>query len=524
MFEDLRTYEEGASLACDLCIVGSGAAGLTLAHELRDSGLDILVLEAGGFELEPEIQDAYVGRNVGLPYFDLDTCRLRYYGGTTNHWAGFCLPFRPYEYAPRPWIPWSGWPFGPEEMAPWIRRTAEFLGFAADAWNVAGWAERLGYRPWPLDPRRFENAVHVIRPVRMGPVLRDELAQAERVRVLLHADVLEILANERADHVTGLAVATPDGRRFRIRAGTVVLATGGIENARILLLSRSVQPEGLGNAHGLVGRFFAEHPVMKVAEILPVDPSVDAWFYDDHWLEDGGRVSPFVILAPEAWEELQVGPVTFDLRPIPIESYDAPGMYALRRLRGRFARWDFDGVSDDLLAIITDLGSVLDYAYETAWAWQQPIGRIDVYAATVPVPHPESRVLLGEERDALGRPRVVLDWRLTPFDRRTIARGAELLGAEVGRLGLGRLRLTFEEEGESWPEDMEGANHHVGTTRMATDPRQGVVDPDGRVHGIDNLYIAGSSIFPFPGIGTPTFMIIALAMRLADHLRRRLAP
>ncbi len=100
----------------------------------------------------------------------------------------------------------------------------------------------------------------------------------------------------------------------------------------------------------------------------------------------------------------------------------------------------------------------------------------------------------------------------------------EILGAEVGRLGLGRLRLTFEEEGESWPEDMEGANHHVGTTRMATDPRQGVVDPDGRVHGIDNLYIAGSSIFPFPGIGTPTFMIIALAMRLADHLRRRLAP
>ena len=525
VFLDLREAETGRTFDCDLGIIGSGAAGLTIAHELADGGLDIVVLEAGGFELEPEVQELYEGDNIGLPYFDLDVCRLRYYGGTTNHWAGYCLPFRSYEYRSRPWIPYSGWPFDREEMAPWIERTTAFLGFEKDDWDIDKLAERLGYSPWPLDPRRFENTTHVIRPVRFAPRLRERMAEAQRVRVLLHAEVLEIEVNEAANRVTRVRIATLEGKRFTLRPRMLVLAAGGIENPRLLLLSNRVQREGLGNGHGLVGRFFAEHPVFRAAAIHPVGPDVDAWFYAKQKDDRGSLVAPFVILAPESWEEQEIGPVTFALQPVPIEEFRSEGMNALRRLRRNITGgFDFDAIGKDLLAVLGDLGSVTSFAAQSVWYGQRPNGRIDCRVAMVPVPNPDSRVLLGRERDPLGRPKVVLDWRLTSFDKRSVRRAVELLGAEVARLGIGRLRSFVDDDDTSWPEDLEGANHHVGTTRMSDDPAQGVVNRHGRVHGIDNLYLAGSSIFPFPGIGTPTFMIVALAMRLAAHLRERLGP
>jgi choline dehydrogenase-like flavoprotein len=168
--------------------------------------------------------------------------------------------------------------------------------------------------------------------------------------------------------------------------------------------------------------------------------------------------------------------------------------------------------------ILSDMGTLAGLAYESARYGQVPIERIDVRVAMIPVPNPESRVLLGDETDALGLRRVKLDWRLTELDKRSVARALEIMGAEIGRMGIGRFKMLISDD-PAWPEDLEGANHHVGTTRMHDDARQGVVDRNCKAHGIDNLYIAGSSVFPTAGIGTPTSMIVALSLRLADHLR-----
>jgi choline dehydrogenase-like flavoprotein len=139
-----------------------------------------------------------------------------------------------------------------------------------------------------------------------------------------------------------------------------------------------------------------------------------------------------------------------------------------------------------------------------------------------PAPNRDSRVTLGAELDPLGQRRVNLNWRLSPLDKYSVRRTLEIIGMELGRAGLGRLQVKIDDSDTAWPEDLIGANHHMGTTRMNDDPKQGVVDKNCRVHGVSNLFIAGSSVFPTAGSGTPTFMIVVLALRLADHVKRKM--
>jgi choline dehydrogenase-like flavoprotein len=134
-------------------------------------------------------------------------------------------------------------------------------------------------------------------------------------------------------------------------------------------------------------------------------------------------------------------------------------------------------------------------------------------------PNPRSRVNLHHsKRDQLGLPATQLDWQLSDFDKFSIRRTAELIGIELGRAGLGRVRTDIDEDLSKFPL-VETAWHHMGTTRMSENDRTGVVDSACRVHGLSNLYVAGSSVFPTGGRANPTLTIVALAIRLADHLK-----
>jgi choline dehydrogenase-like flavoprotein len=139
-------------------------------------------------------------------------------------------------------------------------------------------------------------------------------------------------------------------------------------------------------------------------------------------------------------------------------------------------------------------------------------------------PEPDSRITLSDQLDALGLRKACIDWHLSELERKTARRMVETVGAEFERLNLGKLELSdwMRPEIEDWRSWVKEGNHHSGATRMADDPRQGVVDRNCRVHGIENLYISSSSVFPTTGTANPTFTIIALAIRLADHLKQKL--
>jgi len=570
VFFDARAVPTDNVLETDLCIVGCGAAGITLARELSRSTVRVVVLESGGLAFESPTNDLNKGAITGLPYFPLETARLRYFGGSTNHWGGLCRPEEPGDFEARAWIPESGWPIGRGDLNPYYPRAAAIVGVPVDDWDLDRWRARSPFPTLPLPADRITTVVAQVvesRERSFAPRYRAALDAAPNVAIHLHANVVDIETDESGRHVRRVHAATLEGNRFTVAAHVFVLATGGIENARLLLASDHVRPNGVGNDHGLVGRYFMEHPRFIAGLILPTDRRLPIGFYEPHHA-GGTTLLGYLSLSQEAAVTEELTDVQVRLAPIydPAvqAALDSPDVDKLRELADWLSGHDpVDDVGEDLSEVVGDLLSwrsamivggpipvplpeVVDEVIRRARAgdlegviplmlgdvatagYRQLTGALPVTAIALStrieqVPNPDSRVTLGSERDALGMRRAELHWALADLDRRSVIRTLELLGAELGRTGLGRLRIDLEEESDTWPDDLAGGWHHMGTTRMSDDPAHGVVDRNCQVHGIDNLYVAGSSVFTTAGSGTPTMTIVALALRLAEHLKGALA-
>lgn len=487
MIVDARVVPNDALIDCDVCIVGAGAAGITIAREFLGRPVQVVLLESGRLAPDPETQALYTGAVTERPYFDLDAARSRYFGGTTNLWTGECRPLDAQDFERRDWVPDSGWPFGLDELLPFYRKAQSVCqlgpyGYTADDWRPHG------ARPMAIEGERVQSyAFQYSPPTRFGEVYRDELRQAPNVVTYLGANAVDLETPVPPQRVSAVKVACLSGTSFRVAARAFLLATGGIENARLLLLADRVQPAGLGNGHDLVGRYFMEHLYLDAAaDIRAPRGAISDFYTSGHWV-NGRRVRGILGLSPEVRRREQLT----NYCGVIVEP--SPGL--LTRLRNTIAN-----VRAGPAPRTYFVKNVMEQA-----------------------PNPDSRVTLGEDRDRLGCRRTALRWRLSALDKFTAHRAHAILGEELSRSGVGQMRSLMGREDDPWPTSVRGARHHMGTTRMHADPRRGVVDADCRVHGIANLYVAGSSVFPTSGAANPTLTIVALALRLAGHLQNRIA-
>jgi choline dehydrogenase-like flavoprotein len=525
MLIDGRTVPRNGNLETDVCIVGAGAAGITLAMELAGRPFRVLVVESGGLDFDAATQSLYRGTKIGLPYFPLEIARVRYFGGTTNHWGGMCRPFAGWDFARRDWIPHSGWPVTKSTMAPFYSRALRFLQLRNDEWDLDFWAESdkpvLPLAGNRVVTRVHQRAWHHESRLRLGQVYRHAIMQAANLTACLHGNALRLDTDEAGRTVSRVHFASLAGNRFSVTAKIVVLAAGGIENARLLLLSNRKHSAGLGNQHDLVGRFFLEHPQLPAAVFRPSTHRLPLGLYLPHPVR-GSLLSASPELSEDVRRHERLGTVWLDFYTARTEQRMATSRARMSR-RYIVTRLRQGSIPDDfgrhLGNVVADLGGSELRAEASADA-HEPIEDLKLVAVVDPAPNPNSRITLGPELDELGQRRVVLDWRLSPSDKRSVRRTVEILGMELGRAGLGRLQTRIDASDTTWPDGLVGSGHHMGTTRMNDDPKQGVVDANGRVHGVSNLFIAGSSVFPTAGSGTPTLLIIALALRLADHLAR----
>ncbi len=531
MIVDVRTLPNGTTIAADLCIVGGGVASIAMATQLTGTKLRVSVLEGGGLKFDPATQALAAGERSGVPYFPLNTTRYRLLGGSSFRWGARMSPLTPMDFTHRRWVPHSGWPLSPAALESYYDRVFDFVGlhrpfhFDREVWKL------FKLSPPAVDPRLLEYvAFQFGKNLAPGRVYRRQLRDAPNVTVYLHANVLNIRSNARGDHVIGLDVAALTGPRYTFTAGNYVLACGGIENARLLLLSNSVNPAGLSNEHDLVGRYFLEHPTVSAGTI-----DVEPW----PRLQDvfspgviGGRfVEIGLALSPALQEARQC--LNAVARPIPVVPRD--GTQALRELRSHLKRgrlppeltrleqrqWlgqRLGAVARDPVGIVANL---IRHAAGRSKRFRFDSVRLQVRIEQEP--NPDSRVTLAGTTDAFGQRQAHVHWSLTERDKHTMRVAAEVFDAELRRLGLGKLEMAawLGADRRGWPPDMAGGHHHMGTTRMADDPRTGVVDADCRAHSLDNLYIAGSSVFPTAGYANPTMTLLALAFRLAAHLRAR---
>ncbi len=512
MFIDARTLADQTQLQADLAVIGGGAAGITLARTFAHSGIDVCLLESGGLEPDPTVQSLYEGENAGIEYSTSAT-RLRFFGGSTNHWGGYCRPLDAIDFEQRDWVPFSGWPFAMGELAPYYEPASEIVEVAPGRFDNSTYWQRMTGETLPeMAARRMRlQFVQFSPPTRFGSRYREELNAATNIRVLLNANVTLISATEDARGVEQLVIHTLNGLKHTVRARYYVLATGGLENARILLLSNNVVPAGLGNQHDLVGRFFMEHPHFGgFAEIVVADLQRFPRILRERLMVEKRPAKAAFSPAPAFLREQRLLNATFMMGVAGEYRADQPAdptnandvarqdmLVAARRFLSDEARFAQGDRPDDV----------------AIW--------LGVGGACEQVPNPDSRVSLSGQRDALGSRRINLDWRLKEQDRHSFYHHLHSLALEFGALGIGRLRMRVEDQ-DDWPKPLSGGNHHMGTTRMSDDPRRGVVDRHCRVHGVDNLYVAGSSVFPTSGASNPTLTIVAMTLRLADHLRNRL--
>jgi choline dehydrogenase-like flavoprotein len=523
MIVDLNEANGLGSLSVDLCIVGSGAAGLAVASEMANSPLTVAVAESGGLDFEPPTQSLYDVDISGLPHPGSTQGRFRVCGGSTTMWGGQALPLMSHDFESREWIPHSGWPISYEELQPFYRRACRFLVIDEMNFETDLFAH-LRARPPVFNPSRLWYHFSKWSP---KPSVRElylpALRRSRNCTLLLHANVTEIVLDPASRQVTRLEVKSLSGRSATLRARACVLAVGGIETARILLANRQQRPNGIANEYDLVGRFFQDHPSALVGCLRTASPA-RAQQVLNVFHKRGLKYSVRCTATPQ-WQKLHQ---TLNVSMGTTFVQDDP---TLQNVKDIYAAWRHGrlapGFTDKLLRTFLHPSAALSPAYHFLVRGRSyvPSARMLIGITSEQQPNPESRILLTEKLDALGVPRANVRWRLTDLTLHTIRKFAATLREEFRQASIGDIELEpwlLEDSGE-WTSHINDQFHHIGTTRMNDSPRAGVVDRNCQVHGITNLYIAGSAVFPTSGHSNPTLTIIALCMRLADRLKQLLA-
>ena len=519
MIDDLRDLPEGTELRADLCVIGAGAAGIAIALELIDSGLDVIVLESGGLRTSHETDSLKEGESSGLDPAALSEGRGRLLGGATALWAGQCIPPDPETFSERPWVPHSGWPFDEQQLEPFIRRAETLFQIDGEVYDERVWDTFRVPRPL-LERDRLVHRFTVWCPEpHLGRLYRGRLAGSGNVRVLLNATCTELLTTPDGTDFDSARIRTPEGKAATVRARACVLCSGAIENSRLLLASNRHRPAGIGNAHDLVGRFFQEHPNGNTAVIAGGDVRRLQELYG---LLYRGRVRylPRLVLS----RELQQSEEVLACAAHPVFHFgEQSGIEAARRVyRAVRDRQRPRRLRRELGRMARDAPRLLPVAYRRVAhgrsARVQPV-QVTLQTYGEQAPNPRSRVSLSRRRDRLGVLMPKVDWQLTALDRRTTEVMVGVVAEEFRRLGLGEVRGEPWLGGGEWASHMSEAHHHMGTTRLGSAPESSVVDPQGQVHGVRGLFVTGSSVFPASGFASPTLMIAALAIRLGDHLK-----
>jgi choline dehydrogenase-like flavoprotein len=530
MMIDSHIVPEGKIIETSVCIVGAGVAGITLAQELIGANINAGLFECGDSKPDVETQSYFWGKAVGHPYYPLDMTRSCGFGGSAHRWnidlqtGAFGVRLHPLDaidFAEREWVPNSGWPFGKPHLDFFYERAHKICKIGPYSYEAGDWENPVQTPRLPFKSDRVQTTIFQFAD-RMT-FIKDHfhaINAADKINVYTHANVVEIETDEEAKVVNSLRLTSSTGKKFSVKAKLYILALGAIETARLLLLSNKVQKNGLGNQNDLVGRYFMEHPHLWSGRYIPSCPELvkKTGLYALRW-NNGTPIMGKLTINQRVQKSqkllnycVSIHPEIYKPRPNIMPDWDVvswPLLDAQNPLGEKKYSTPYE-------AVFRRTHSLLSRIYRRL---KPPDISFKLNHMTEQIPNPDSRIFLIEEKDALDRNRVCLDWRLSSMDISSIRHSQEILDEELQRSGLGRLQIDLS-QGEP-PMGLQGGWHHMGTTRMQVNPKKGVVDENGKVHGISNLFIAGPSVFPTCGYANPVLTIVALAIRLADHIKSK---
>lgn len=482
MIFDLNKNEKKSSYPYDICIIGAGVAGITLAIELSKQGKKIALLEGGGEQYSEISQDIYKAENTGSTYYGVSGCRLRYLGGTSNHWAGRTMLLQPVDFKERDFLSLPGWPIKIKELDKYRDEAFNILGLNKDSLDAPDMPE--------LASPSMKSVGHgSTPPVRFGEKYYRDLVRSKNIDLFINANLTDIKLNNSFTHINKLEVKNYNDATYDFSGKKIILAMGAIENARLLLNCNSQLPAGVGNHSGFVGRCFMEHFQIQMGRYT-INSSHPIWSKDSYL--EFFPTDKFVL-------ENRIGTSVISFSKASSKSYGR--LKAIRRFlkEGVCTSESLTDFSRNMFNFNCSGDGIITTLCEQS-------------------PNKKSRITLSNEKDSLGLQRAVLNWDINELDKRTMRLLAIETAKEFARLDFGRVQLPdyiLSNDVELKP---GGHCHQMGTTRMARSSKDGVVDVNCKVFGIDNLYIAGSSVFSTGGGVNPTLSIVQLSLRLAKYL------
>lgn len=529
MIIDARSITEGETVDCDICIVGAGAVGIALALEFCNHPAKVVLLESGGMTRDNALEQLNHGEVDLKVHSSLEANRRRYLGGATTVWGGRCVPFDVSDFEQRDYIPYSGWPIQRADLDPYYKRANTYCEAGDYTYTVqeafAADANKTLIPGFESESVSIDQLYLFSPPTDFGKRYLQLLKQANNLNVFLHANCLKIVTDAEGQNVSGLQVSSLRKNPFFVRAKQYVLATGGLEATRLLLLSDDVHRNGIGNAHDLLGRFYMGHINSRIkVEFTP--QTAIAWDYEK--TPAGIYCQRSIAIREDQRRQYRLlNQRAFVERPKPRDPSHGSSVLSATYLAKSLInkQLKYQHFFEHLQNIAFDFNGLLGFSYK--WLTQRILSerklpsiivkpRSNIYTFRIDseqVPNPDSRVTLSDNKDIFGLNQLKVDWRRTELDIMSIEKSVQVLDQALNQAGVGKVQPFLE----ICPQPQGG--HHLGTTRMADTPHKGVVDQTCKVYGLTNLYIASSSVFTTSSYANPTLTVVALAIRLADHIK-----
>ncbi|MEM8987218.1 MAG: GMC family oxidoreductase [Pseudomonadota bacterium] len=529
MLLDARDFESGTTLDADICVLGAGAAGVTLARELVQGGFQVCVLESGGLEYDDAAQDLY--RAEASPEFfpDPQWSRLRYLGGATNHWEGNCSPLSEEDFKVRSWVPNSGWPFERAALDDAYVRANVYCEIDAES-ILTIYNAPVTPPPPELSFKLGLAKTEITKaspPTRFAERWAPDLASAKNADLVLNATAHSVALDAGQTRIETVRAQVIGGGAFDVKAKYVCLCLGGIENARMLKIWNAEHGNKLGDQFDAVGRYFMEHPLGEFAFILPSAERAKYNLYAPGRSYNPNNGIGYMALTEKAQEENAAPGLRVPLMPVD-KYYASDGISSYHLMTDSLS----NGAAPDYMLrhvknMVLDFDMVLEAVSRQVFRRKlfKEADDFTGFGSSMMIeqyPDRQNRITLGEERDALGLRRSVVEWRVPESEKEGVWRAVEAVGRDFAASRHGRFRLLKERDTRIWGSQLSYGHHHMGTTRMAKSPETGVVDANAKVFGMENFYVGGSSVFPTGGHVPPTLTLVALAVRLADHLKQKM--
>ncbi len=513
----------------DICIVGGGAAGIVLANELKDYPGKVILVEGGDVNYSGESQELYKAESKNDHFPDPMYSRLRFMGGSTNHWENNTAPFDPIDFDYRDWVKNSGWPISFDDLKAHYVRAQYYCGVNQDGYELDYWTKKLGFKDiWQgSDVCQSKIAKYAVMPSRFYANHGASLNVQENLTIYSNSNLVGISYSESSKQVDKINCVNHEGIELNIEAKSFVIGLGGIENARVLLDFNEHYNDKIGNQGGAVGCYFMEHPTVRALH-LSSNEQQRFKLYEQHQAQD-----KYVMGYSGLTDKILEKHATTNIRVPFIKASQfelSDGISSSHILKNIFTKGDWpEGTGSHLFNVISDIDMVIEGIArksfdERVFDHADDFGGFSTVVMIEQTPDKSNRIMLGDTKDRLGKKRVKIALTETDTDKTMAWKSLNILAQEFGAQNLGRARILTNRASRVWGSQLGYSQHHMGTTRMSESPENGVVDADCRVFGTNNLYMAGSSVFPTGGHVPPTLTICAMSVRLAKYLESEVKP